>query len=318
MQTDEIPERVYIAHLSDSHIQTSSSSIGDTNFRLKKLQYFCNPMKGRYCSKILGHVLEHLDVRHLCFTGDLTNSGISKEYVEVRDIFLKKFIRRKKKEFKCNEADLLTLVPGNHDLSIASDFSAFRPGVYFKKSFGQENPRITMFPYIKATWHLGFMIISINSCVPQSPFIEYGDIAKQLILVRRLLRKFIKKTPAAGKLFKIIMMHHSPVRRFSTKLLDNMYNLSRVEMDSMIKVVKEFGINLIMCGHLHHFDVQQLPGTSCLVVDSGVCSHRDKNTHAVYCINTKKNTVESIEKRSWNEETGSIESSLLESIYSCT
>jgi len=243
-----------IGHISDLHwLDLTGASPSD--FLNKRLSGGFNLLAGRarkYTHKVVREALEtlkSLDCDHLVITGDLTNLALPGEFRSVRDELGRYFSK-----------DNMTIVPGNHDVYTHESAIAHRFEAYFCTP-PQGNLDIgttTAWPFVQLKDDIAF--IGLNSARPKPWFVASGVLgSKQLRHLRNAL-----KHPEVASRFKIIALHHHPIRAILAPG-ESIRNLK--DRQPLLDICEEFGVDMLLHGHNHTFTIRRHAGT--FVIDSG-------------------------------------------------
>lgn len=197
--------------------------------------------------RLFGNILESLvdDIKsavpdHLAVTGDLVNLGAKAE-LEAAAGWLA----------DVGEPDFVSVVPGNHDAYVPGSFKlacrAWRPYM-----LGDDKPASSagenLFPYLRIRDNVALIGVSTAHATP--PFMASGVFDRRQA---RLLRMILKQAEDDG-LFRIVMIHHPPVRG-ATQMHKRMLGIGRFG-----RVMQGHGAELVLHGHTHLETLYRLPG----------------------------------------------------------
>jgi len=231
-----------IAHLSDPHILSPAAVDWRKILFNKRITGYANLIlrRGRvYRREYLRAVLEAAAAcaDHVVVTGDITNLGLESEYDEAQ-MLIDSISRRAE----------VTVVPGNHDIYLASILRERRFPQYFDKFLVSDLPEYVIqlpagpYPCVKLRGPAA--IIALSSAVPRPPFVSSGNVGElQLAALRKILAdsEVKRRTP-------IILIHHPPVdQRFRlAQLRDGL-----VDAASLRRTLAPLSCGLVLFGHLH-------------------------------------------------------------------
>ena len=142
--------------------------------------------------------------------------------------------------------DYISVVPGNHDRYIDADLDRTigRWRAYMQNDPGEQN-NAPGFPYLRVRGPVA--IIGLSSAVPTPPFYASGRLGEeQLQRLGRLL-----ETTAQRRLYRIVVLHHSPHSMSSRRGLDDAGNL--------LSTLSGPGAELVIHGHGHRQMCATLP-----------------------------------------------------------
>lgn len=185
---------------------------------------------------------------HVALTGDLVNIGFEPEFPQALAMTR-----------ELGAPDRVSIVPGNHDAYVRGSLAAMEHCfAAFMLGDGQAGP--VVFPYLRERDGIAF--IGINSGVPTLPFMASGEIGQYQ---RQALARVLDETAARG-LYRVVMIHHPPVRiasRFGRSLRD---------ADAFTEVLAQHGAELVLHGHNHRHSLHYVQGPAGAVPVLGVAS----------------------------------------------
>ena len=225
-----------LAHISDPHLGPLPP-LTWRDLASKRITGYVNWQRHRgkmMGSPILAHLMTDLqsqNIDHLVITGDLVNLGLGEE-IEKAGLWLKAL----------GEPHDISVVPGNHD--------AYVPGALAKacKAWlpfmsGDKSPKNTsvheMFPYVRVRGKIA--IIGVSSAIATSPFLARGAFRSAQA---KKLKAILKSCDERG-LFRIIMIHHPPVRG-ATSMHKRLFGIGLFQ-----QTVEANGAELVLHGHTH-------------------------------------------------------------------
>ncbi|WP_187972281.1 metallophosphoesterase family protein [Aquibium microcysteis] len=224
-----------LAHLSDLHL----GPLPDISYRelaSKRITGYVNWQRNRrkaihngVTDALLQDIARH-GVDHLAVTGDLVNLALDAEIDVAREWLA-----------MAGEPDRLSVVPGNHDAYVPGALHkacrAWRPWMT-----GEKTPvRLSEsgFPYLRTCGDVA--LIGVSSAHATAPFLALGTFREeQAAGVATLL-----DIAAARGLFRIVMIHHPPVRGLTTAH-KRLYGIGLFQ-----KIVARHGAELVLHGHTH-------------------------------------------------------------------
>jgi 3',5'-cyclic AMP phosphodiesterase CpdA len=246
-----------LAHISDPHLGPLPP-IAWQELMSKRITGYVNWQRHRgkvMASPILGHLMADMKAQnpdHLAITGDLVNLGLDAEVANAR-LWL---------DTLGNPTDI-SIVPGNHDAyvpgALARACKAWSPFMT-----GDEPPKAltpaSMFPYLKLRGSLA--IIGVSSAIATAPFLARGAFrpgqAKRL--------GAILKTSGEQGLFRVILIHHPPVRG-AAAMHKRLFGIGLFQ-----SVIAKHGAELVLHGHTHMPTLYQIDGPKAQVPVVGVPS----------------------------------------------
>ena len=231
-----------IAHISDPHILSPAAVDWRKILFNKRITGYANLVlrRGRvYRREYLRAVLEAAvaSADHVVVTGDITNLGLESEYDEAR-----KFIDSVSRNTE------VTVVPGNHDIYLASIQRDRRFPQYFDKFLVSDLPEYAIqlpagpYPCVKLRGPVA--IIALSSAVPRPPFVSSGNVGNlQLAALVKILAH-----PDVARRTPVILIHHPPVdqRIRLAQLRDGL-----VDALSLCNALSPVSHGLVLFGHLH-------------------------------------------------------------------
>jgi len=231
-----------IAHLSDLHVLSPAGVEWRKILFNKRITGYANLVlrRGRvYRREYLQAVLETVATcaDHVVVTGDITNLGLESEYDEARRLI----------ESVARTAEV-TVVPGNHDIYLASIQRERRFPQYFGELLVSDLPEYAVqlpagpYPCVKLRGPAA--IIALSSAVPRPPFVSSGNVGVvQLAALEKILAhpEVVRRTP-------VILIHHPPVdqRIRLAQLRDGL-----VDAASLCSTLAPLSRGLVLFGHLH-------------------------------------------------------------------
>jgi 3',5'-cyclic AMP phosphodiesterase CpdA len=231
-----------IAHFSDPHILSPTAVDWRKILFNKRITGYANLLlrRGRvYRREYLLAVFEAAAgcADHVVVTGDITNLGLESEFDEARRL-IDSVARRVE----------VTVVPGNHDIYLASILRERRFPAYFDKLLASDLPeyavQLPVGPYPCVKLRGPAAIIALSSAVPRPPFVSSGKVGPvQIAALEKILThpEVVRRTP-------VILIHHPPVDRRMrlAQLRDGL-----VDAASLRSSLASLRRGLLLFGHLH-------------------------------------------------------------------
>ncbi|MFC6488869.1 metallophosphoesterase family protein [Nitratireductor sp. GCM10026969] len=176
---------------------------------------------------------------HIALTGDLVNLALEKE-IEMARLWLEALGTPKD----------ISVVPGNHDAYVPGALDrACRAWDGYMAGDGVTAPaRRNRFPYLRVRGPVA--IIGVSSARATAPFLASGYFTESQV---RKTAKLLDEAGARG-LFRIIMIHHPPVRG-ATGPHKRLLGIGRFQ-----KMVRRHGAELVLHGHTHLATVHRIDG----------------------------------------------------------
>lgn len=179
---------------------------------------------------------------HIAITGDLTNIGLPEEFRRARDWLM-----------SIGGADLVTVVPGNHDAYIPFSrdpgFRRWEPyisaNVAGEAFMGAQTPG---FPALRLFGDVA--LIGLSTAQPTPPFVASGRLgAEQLRALEGMLARL-----GEGGFCRVVLIHHPP--------LPGVIPWARALRDAagLRDVLARSGAELVLYGHSHRAHIASLEG----------------------------------------------------------
>lgn len=226
-------------HLTDPHLSSPDFSWPDLITK-RVLGYLL--WKTSRCHEHLPEIINPLvkqalaDGQHMVITGDLTQVSRVEEFKQVR-VWLESL----------GDPDKITIVPGNHDAYLdipwATTMGLWEPWLRSEQNLNNEG---SVFPSVHYRGPVAF--IGLSTAVPSWPFRATGEISKQQI---ESLPRILSTAGSAGY-FRVILMHHSPIRGNNS----NSHRL--INSSSIGKILNQEGAELILHGHDHRINLTEI------------------------------------------------------------
>ncbi len=247
-----------LAHISDVHLGPLPK-LTLLELASKRITGFVNWHRNRrkhLFPNALVEVLEDLRLKepqHLAITGDLVNLASKTEIIGARNWL----------EMTGNPVDT-SLVPGNHDAYVRGAFQrAMREWYpYVRGDNGAErfDPDRKLFPYIRRRGPLA--LIGCSSAIATPPLSAAGFFSPRQA---RETAKLLTQAKAEG-LFRVVMIHHPPVRG-AAETHKRLVGIGRFN-----EMLRQVGAELVIHGHTHVNSLFWLDGKDGRVPVCGIAS----------------------------------------------
>ncbi len=224
-----------LAHISDIHLGplpdvtyrdlASKRMVGYVNWQRNRRRSLTEGTLGSIVADIKAENLDHLAV-----TGDLVNLALDAE-LELAKLWL---------ETLGKPADV-SVVPGNHDAYVPGAFDkACRLWAQWMCGDGHNGlVERTSFPYLRVRGNVA--LIGVSSARATAPFMASGFFrAEQATRLAKILQE-----TGARNLFRVIMIHHPPVRN-AVSQHKRLLGIGRFHA-----TVAGHGAELVLHGHSH-------------------------------------------------------------------
>ena len=246
-----------LAHISDPHLGPLPL-LTWRDLASKRITGYINWQRHRgrmMASPVLTHLMADLQsqaVDHLAITGDLINLGLDDEIASAA-IWLKGL----------GNPQNISVVPGNHDAyvpgALAKDCKIWLPFMS-----GDITPKsaapAAIFPYLRIREKIA--IIGVSSAIATVPFLARGAFRSAQA---KKLAAILKACDEEG-LFRVIMIHHPPVRG-ATSMHKRLFGIGLFQ-----RIVKANGAELVLHGHTHRPTVNFIDAKHTKVPVIGVSS----------------------------------------------
>lgn len=198
-------------------------------------------------AELMRDLLDHAPA-HVALTGDLVNVGYEPEFPLAMDA-----VRM------LGAPEDVSIVPGNHDAYIRESLPAMER-VFKPFMLGDGAQGACTFPYLRK--RAGIAFIGVNSGVPTLPFMATGRVGEPQ---RGALAAMLDETRAEG-LYRVVMIHHSPLPRASR------FGRNLKDQQKVCELLGKHGAELILHGHNHRHSLRMLPGPEGMIPVVGVAS----------------------------------------------
>lgn len=262
---------IRIGHLSDIHVPAlepfslrdlfSKRITGFLNFKWKR--------EKEYHLDVLKNAIDRLiaaDVDAVIVSGDLSNLAYEREFQAAFDLLQ-----------PLSHADIpWFVIPGNHDRYLRSAIDG-RMERIFAKQLGDPLSNTDVYPWIKELPDA--VLIGLNSAVPTPPFQAWGVVSEDQL---DALRSHKERILQIGKPIVLAVHHH--IGKAPHKKNDHNRNLRN--SDEVMRLCEELGVKLVLHGHNHFLDIQQLQDVRVFAASSGISNqsgvHRTAGQVAIH------------------------------------
>ena len=232
-----------LAHISDIHLSPlpeirlgelmGQRILGYINWRRKR--------RLMHRQEILEKIVADMHAQapdHIAVTGDLVNLGLPAEHARALEWLQNLGI-----------PEQISVIPGNHDTYVHLRRD---PGIARWQAYMSSNAQGKQilpdtggtFPYVRVVG--GVALIGLSSAIPTAPFVSAGEVGDQQ---RSALTEILERC-ATQNLFRVVMVHHPPVR--SARL----WMRGLRDTTSFLSIVMRHGAELVLHGHDHTHTVR--------------------------------------------------------------
>jgi 3',5'-cyclic AMP phosphodiesterase CpdA len=243
-----------LAHLSDPHLPMPRARALDLVG--KRATGYLNWWRNRvrlHRPEALAGVVADIKVQkpdHIALTGDLVNVSLPQE-----------FDRASKWLTDLGTPEEITIVPGNHDVYVATMWaeSLGRWGAYMAGDGMPPAADFEAFPTLRRRGPVA--LIGLNSGVPKPPFFATGTLGeKQIAAAERLLGELGREG-----LCRVVLIHHPP-------LTTEKHFKRLTDATAFQAMIRRVGCELVLHGHNHRSEVARIAGPRGFVPVLGVTS----------------------------------------------
>jgi 3',5'-cyclic AMP phosphodiesterase CpdA len=240
-----------IAHITDPHLSPAPMP-GFADLRLKRVMGFINWKRGRERLNDMG-MLRRLvdDLRaqrpdHVAVTGDLVNIGMPVEFHRAA-LWMETL----------GEPSDVSFVPGNHDAYVRASMPMLAT-TFARWAVSDGAPESkAIYPYLRVRGEIA--IIGLSSAVPTAPLMATGRLGKKQV---EAFAELLRQAGAKG-LARVVLIHHPPLA--GAPPLRGLSDAPAFE-----RVVRDFGAEAILHGHIHRQAVRSLPSRAARTVSGAV------------------------------------------------
>ena len=246
-----------LAHFSDLHLFSGRDLAVSELINKRILGYFSWRLHRRtnHRREVLARLvqdLQSLKVDHIAITGDLTHLGRPAE-----------FSRTQKLLDTLGHASNISVVPGNHDAYIATNWK--QTYAHWRRymisdsdsgTTGTESDPVARFPMLRIRGQTA--LIGVSTARPSPPFFATGKVGR---LQMQILENRLIETGRQG-LFRVVLIHHPPVGGLVS------WRKRLIDAADFCSVIRRRGAELILHGHVHRGSQTRLeiPGGSVRVI----------------------------------------------------
>ena len=243
-----------LAHISDIHLGPMPE-ITYRELASKRITGYINWQRNRVRAlgsrvrEALQDDLERQCPDHIAVTGDLVNLALDAE-LTIATAWLKTL----------GTPYDVSVVPGNHDAYVPGSLAkACRIwGPWMRNDGSNADPEPGDFPYLRLRENVA--IIGVNTARATAPFMATGYFGATQA---HRLAQMLDETGENG-LFRVVLIHHPPVRRITTRL-KRLFGIGLFQ-----EVVRRHGAELVLHGHTHEASLHHIAGPSRSVPVVGV------------------------------------------------
>jgi 3',5'-cyclic AMP phosphodiesterase CpdA len=243
-----------LAHLSDPHLPLPR--VNASELLGKRFTGYVNWWRRRVhlhqpqaLSGIVADI-KALDPDHIALTGDLVNIALPDEFRRAQGWL-----------DALGEPDEVTLVPGNHDVYVATAWPETLGlwGAYMTSDGAPPAKGFDVFPIVRRRGPLA--LVGLSSGVPKPPFFATGTVGKaQLERAERLLAELGREG-----LVRVVLIHHPP-------LTTEKHFKRLTDAAAFQAMIRRAGCEIVLHGHNHRSEVARIAGPAGSVPVVGVAS----------------------------------------------
>lgn len=243
-----------LAHLSDPHLPMPRA--GAVDLIGKRATGYVNWWRHRahlHLPQALAGIVADIKERkpdHIALTGDLVNISLPTEFSRAADWLQ-----------ALGGPNDITLVPGNHDVYVATAWpeSLGLWGAYMTSDDAPPATGFDVFPTLRRRGPVA--LVGLSSGVPKPPFFATGTLGEaQIARAERLLADLARED-----LCRVVLIHHPPLttERHFKRLTD---------AGAFQAMIRRVGCDLVLHGHNHRSEVARIAGPDGPVPVIGVTS----------------------------------------------
>lgn len=233
-------ETITLAHFSDPHL-ADHHDIHLTDFLNKRLFGYLKwrlQRRAKHHEDIFNALIDDLrrsQPDHIAVSGDLTHLGLPAEFIHAKELLK-----------KLGKPSQVTVIPGNHDAYVGSDWDRnlthwvdYIASDDFDINDDKKIRARTLFPSLRVRGPIA--LIGVSTARPCSTFLAVGRIGKDQ------LQKFQKILIDTDKmdLFRIVLIHHPPVSGVVS------WRKRLTDAGEFRAIIQNHGVDLILHGHAH-------------------------------------------------------------------
>jgi len=243
-----------LAHLSDPHLPMPSARAGQL-FN-KRFTGYVNWWRRRvhlHLPRALEGIVADIKAQapdHIALTGDLVNVSLPQEFRRAADWLA-----------ALDRPDRLTVIPGNHDVYVATSWGEGL-GLWGAYMAGDDAPPAAGFDAFPTLRRRGEVaLIGLSTGVPKPPLLATGDLGEGQIA---RCEKLLAETGRDG-LCRIVLIHHPP-------LLDQSRWKHLTDAAAFQAMIRRVGCELVLHGHNHRSEIGRIEGPQGAIPVLGVTS----------------------------------------------
>ena len=240
-------ETYTLAHLSDPHL-ADHHDVQLSDFLNKRLFGYLKwrlQRRFRHHRDVLAALIHDLRANHpdhIAVTGDLTHLGLPAEFLDAKRLLE-----------KLGKPSQVTVIPGNHDAYVGSDWD--RNLTHWVDYIASDELNIadnmlissrTLFPSLRIRGPIA--MIGISTAQPCSTFLAVGRVGKDQL---QRFQKILIDT-ARMDLFRVVLIHHPPVSGVVS------WRKRLTDASAFRAIIEDYGADLILHGHAHHHSKARL------------------------------------------------------------
>lgn len=256
---------IRIGHLSDIHVPIDfrpslrdvfgKRLTGYLNFRWRRQQ--------EYDVRVLESAIQRLiDARvdAVIVSGDLTNLAYHEEFERAFSLLQ-----------PLTHANIpWFVIPGNHDRYLTRAIDGFMEQL-FQEHLGAPLLDTSAYPWIDTRF--GATLIGLNSAVANAPFQAWGHVSQEQIdAVYRAKNRILNAEQPL-----VIAVHHHLGKAPHTHR-DHHRNLRN--SDRVLQLAQDLGASLVLHGHNHFLDIQDMNGVRVFAASSGISNQQGEHRRA--------------------------------------
>jgi 3',5'-cyclic AMP phosphodiesterase CpdA len=175
---------------------------------------------------------------HVAITGDLVNISLPAEFVQAAA-----WLRQ------LGDPGWITVIPGNHDAYVEMKWREAWAhwSDYMSGDEPAERGGEAMFPFLRR--RDGIVLIGLSTAVATPPTFATGRLGRPQL---RALDRMLNHLDGDGTC-RVVLLHHPPVETMTD------YRRRLVDSEEFAALLRRRGVELVLCGHQHVFQLGALP-----------------------------------------------------------
>jgi 3',5'-cyclic AMP phosphodiesterase CpdA len=175
---------------------------------------------------------------HVAITGDLVNISLPAEFVQAAA-----WLRQ------LGDPGWITVIPGNHDAYVEMKWREAWAhwSDYMSGDEPAERDGEAMFPFLRR--RDGIVLIGLSTAVATPPTFATGRLGRPQL---RALDRMLNHLDGDGTC-RVVLLHHPPVETMTD------YRRRLVDSEEFAALLRRRGVELVLCGHQHVFQLGALP-----------------------------------------------------------